>query len=319
MTRPTTLVLGTRGSPLALWQARHVSALLERADPGLAVDLTIIRTEGDRVADRPFGDMPGRGFFVKEIEDALLERRIDLAVHSLKDLPTEQPRGLSVAAVLPRHDPRDALLSVEGWSFAEIPGGTVVATGSPRRRSQLLHARPDLGVCFVRGNVDTRILKLREGQFGAMVLALAGVERLGISEVPIRPIPIDVCLPAVGQGAVAVETRDADDATRRRVTTLTDPVTLRCALAERAFLSRLGGGCLAPAAAHARIVEGRILVDAMVGDPDGRRLLRSRAEGNPEDGCRLAEDLADGLLAAGGDSILRDARLAAPGGSVPRA
>jgi hydroxymethylbilane synthase len=319
MDRTTTAVLGTRGSPLALWQARHVAARLERANPGLAVELAIIKTEGDRVTDRPFGDMPGRGFFVKEIEDALLDRRIDLAVHSLKDLPTEQPPGLAIAAVLERHDPRDALLSVEGWSFAEVPAGTMVATGSPRRRSQLLHARPDLGACLVRGNVDTRIRKLREGRFGAMVLALAGVERLGIREVPVRPLPIDVCLPAVGQGAVAVEARDDDDATRGRVSSLTHDDTLRCARAERAFLGRLGGGCLAPATAHARIVEGRIFLDAMVGDPDGRRLLRSHAEGLPEEGSKLAEELADRLLAAGGDSILRDARLPAPGGPAPTA
>ena len=312
-------MLGTRGSPLALWQARHVSRLLERASPGLAVELAIIKTEGDRVADRPFGDLKGRGFFVKEIEDALLEGRIDLAVHSLKDLPTEQPRGLEVAAVLPRHDPRDALLSVEGWSFAEIPARTVVATGSPRRRSQLLHARPDLATCLVRGNVDTRIRKLREGRFGAMVLALAGVERLGISEVPIRPIPTEVCLPAVGQGAVAVECRERDDAIRRRLATLTDSETLLCVLAERAFLRRLGGGCLAPATAHARIVDGRILLDAMVGDPDGGRLLRDRAEGGSEDGARLGEGLADRLLAAGGEAILTDARSAAPGGAATQA
>ena len=246
MASSTRLVVGTRGSPLALWQARHVSSRLESANPGLAVELLVIKTEGDRVTDRPFGDMPGRGFFVKEIEEALEARRIDLAVHSLKDMPTEQPGGLVIGAVLNRHDPRDALLSVEGWSFAEIPNGTLVATASPRRRSQLLHARPDLGMCLVRGNVDTRIRKLREGQFGAMVLALAGVERLGLDEVPLRPIPIDVCLPAVGQGAVAVETRSDDATTRGFVETLTDAATLQCVLAERAFLNRLGGGCLNP-------------------------------------------------------------------------
>jgi hydroxymethylbilane synthase len=311
------LVLGTRGSPLALWQADDVATRLEQANPGLEVELAIIKTEGDRVTDRPFGDMPGRGFFVKEIEEALLERKIDLAVHSLKDLPTEQPERLAIAAVLARHDPRDALLSVAGWAFSEIPPGTIVATGSPRRRSQLLHARPDLGMCLVRGNVDTRIRKLREGQFGAMVLALAGIERLGIREVPLRPIPIEICLPAVGQAAVAVETRKDDVTTRGFVLGLTDATTLQCVLAERAFLSRLGGGCLAPAAAHARIDGGRIVLDAIVGDPDGRRLLREHAEGGVDDGCRLAEDLADRLLAAGGDAILRDARAAAGGVAPP--
>jgi hydroxymethylbilane synthase len=310
-------ILGTRGSPLALWQARHVAARLEQAHAGLSVELLIIKTEGDRVTDRPFGEMPGRGFFVKEIEDALLDRTIDLAVHSLKDLPTEQPAGLGIAAVLERHDPRDAVLSVAGWRFAEVPAGTTVATGSPRRRSQLLNARPDLGMCLVRGNVDTRIRKLREGQFGAMVLAMAGVERLGITEVPLRPIPIEICLPAVGQGAVAVETRADDAGTRGFVESLVHAETLLCVTAERAFLHRLGGGCLAPTTAHARIEGSEVVVDAMVGDPDGRRLLRDRSRGQLRDGCRLAEDLADRLLAAGGDVILRDARAVAGGGPPP--
>lgn len=313
----THVVLGTRGSPLALWQSHHVADRLQRLHPGLEVELLIIRTEGDRVTDRPFGDMPGRGFFVKEIEDALLEGRIDLAVHSLKDLPTEQPDRLSLAAVLTRHDPRDAVLSVEGWRFSDIPEGTEVATGSPRRRSQLLHARPDLRMTLVRGNVDTRVRKLREGRFGAMILALAGVERLGIREVPARPIPVEVSLPAVGQGAVAVETRTDDAPTRRLVEPLTDPTTLVAVRAERAFLQRLGGGCLAPATAHAWMEGGRLRLEAMVGDPDGVRLLRDGEIGSASEGEAMGERLADRLLAAGGERILRDARSSAGGTGAP--
>jgi hydroxymethylbilane synthase len=302
------LVLGTRGSPLALWQALHVSRLLESAHEGLAVELRIIKTEGDRVTDRPFGDMPGRGFFVKEIEEALQDGSIDLAVHSLKDLPTDQPEGLVVGAVLARHDARDALLSVEGWTLADLPARTVVATGSPRRRSQMMHARPDLVMGLVRGNVDTRIRKLREGQFGAMVLAMAGVERLGLRQVPLRPIPVEVCVPAVGQGAIAVETRESDSSTRGLVEMLTDAPTRAAVQAERAFLARMGGGCLAPTTAYARIEDGVMRIDAMVGDPNGARVIRDREEGSPDQGAALGRRVAERLLAAGGDRILRDAR-----------
>ncbi len=310
------LRLGTRGSALALWQAHHVAGLLRGQHGGLEIELVLIRTEGDRVTDRPFGDMPGRGFFVKEIEDALLSRRADLAVHSLKDMPTDQPPGLRIAATLARHDPRDALLSVEGWELGEVPRGALVATGSPRRRSQILHARPDLRMSMVRGNVDTRVRKLREGQFSAMVLALAGIERLGVRDVPSRPIATDVCLPAVGQGVVAIEVREDDARARRFVEPLTDAASRVAVRAERAFLARLGGGCLAPATAHARALEGRLVVEAMVGDPDGTRLLRRRVEGDPDRAEALGEALAVRLHEEGGEAILRDARAAAGGGNA---
>lgn len=303
-----TLRLGTRGSPLALWQARHVAARLTGAHPGLVVDIVVIKTQGDQRTDVPLGAVGGKGVFVREIEDALLDRSIDFAVHSLKDMPTEQPDGLVLTAFLERHDPRDALLTTAGFEFAELPDATLVATGSPRRRSQLRHARPDLGMTLVRGNVDTRIRKLKEGGFGAMVLAVAGVERLGIAEVPLRPIPVSVSLPAVGQGAIAVEARIDDAATRRALEVLDHAPTATCTAAERAFLRRLGGGCLAPATAHAVLEGARIRVEAMVGDPDGRRLLREGEEGPASEGDAIGERLADRLLARGGDAILRDAR-----------
>ena len=305
------LRLGTRGSALALWQSRHVAGRLEAAHTGLTVELQVIKTEGDRHVEAALEVIGGKGLFVKEIEEALLEGRVDLAVHSMKDMPTEQPAGLSFGAVPLRHDSRDALLTTDGRDLPELAAGTDVATGSPRRRSQLLHARPDLRMIQVRGNVDTRVRKLREGRFGAMVLAVAGIERLGI-DVPRRPLPLSVCIPAVGQGALAIETRSDDARVRRLVGVLDHGDTARAVAAERAFLHRLGGGCLAPAAAHARAVEGLLHMDAMVGDTDGSRVLRDAIDGAAADAERLGESLAERLLSAGGDAILRAARESAP-------
>jgi hydroxymethylbilane synthase len=307
---PTHLTLGTRGSPLALWQSRHVAALLEAAHPGLRVELLIIKTEGDasQKADVPLTQGDGKGIFVREIEDAMLEKRIDLAVHSLKDLPTEQPRGLVVTATLERADPRDGLLAPGGLDLENLALGTVVATGSPRRRAQLLHVRPDLRMTLVRGNVDTRVRKLKEGQFGAMVLAMAGVTRLGIDAMPIRAIPFEVSLPAPGQGAIAIETREDDAPTRLAIAPLDHPATFAAVRAERGFLAGLGGGCLAPAAAFGRIENGRMILDGMVGDPDGRRRLRDHVEGDPDTPEALGMALAKRVLERGGDAILRDAR-----------
>lgn len=310
---PSHLRLGTRGSPLALWQARHVASRLEGLHPGLAVELVLIKTGGDQISTVAMSQVGGKGIFVKEIEDALLAGEIDLAVHSSKDLPTEQPDGLVLSAFLERHDPRDTLLSVEGRDIDDLPAGTVVATGSPRRRCQILHRRPDLRMTLVRGNVDTRVRKLQDRQFGAMVLAVAGIERLGITAVPSRPIAAEICLPAVGQGAVAVETRSADAATRLAVEPLSHGPTAAAVQAERAFLRRLGGGCLAPAAAHARVADGGIRIDAIVGDPDGRRLLRNDVEGVVSRGEALGETLAARLLEAGGEGILLDARAGSDG------
>jgi hydroxymethylbilane synthase len=312
---PARLRLGTRGSPLALWQSRHVAALLEAAHPGLQVELIVIKTEGDasQKADVPLTQGDGKGIFVREIEDAMLERRIDLAVHSLKDLPTEQPAGLVVTATLERADPRDGLLAPGAPALEQLPVGTVVATGSPRRRAQILHVRPDLRMTLVRGNVDTRVRKLKEGQFGAMVLAMAGVTRLGIDAMPIRPIPFEISLPAPGQGAIAIETREDDAGTRSAMVPLDHPATFAAVRAERGFLAGLGGGCLAPAAAHGRIEGGRMLLDGMVGDPDGRRRLRDRVEGDPDAPEALGRELAKRILARGGDAILKDARTALQG------
>ncbi len=303
------LVLGTRGSPLALRQARHVAELLRQAHGGLTVEERIVRTEGDIQQAIPLG--PGdRGVFVRAIEEKLLAGEIDVAVHSLKDLPTRQPEGLVIAAVPEREDPRDGLLSLEGWSFEEVPQGTLVATGSFRRRAQLLHARPGLRMVPVRGNVGSRIRKLREREFGAAVLAMAGIRRLKIDQPPCLPIAVDLCLPAVGQGALAVQVRRSDHAARELAGGLDHDATRAAVEGERSFLRRLGGGCLAPATAYAVVEGGSVRMEAAVGDPDGVKLIRERGSGAVEDAAALGEELAERMLRAGAGELMRpDGRL----------
>jgi hydroxymethylbilane synthase len=289
---------------------------LRRHHRSLEITERILKTEGDETQQGPgaVAALGTVGVFVRRIEQALLADEVDLAVHSLKDMPTEQPDGLGVAAVLERHDPLDALISKEGWTLQEIPEGTRVGTGSPRRRCQLLHHRPDLRFVPIRGNVDTRLRKLDQGEVGALVLAVAGLERLGLDRVPMRPLDSSICVPAVGQGALAVEIRDDDRSTADLVAALNHPPTMARVEAERAFLRRLGGGCLAPATAHARITQGRLHVEAVVGDPDGRALLVERESGDLEDAGIIGGRLAERLLVAGAERILREARMLDPQG-----
>jgi hydroxymethylbilane synthase len=294
------LRLGSRGSPLARWQANHVAETLRGLWPGLVVDIVIIKTEGDLSTDTPRPASFGKGIFVKAIEDALLEGTIDLAVHSLKDLPTETPAGLALAAIPPRHDARDALVCRSARHVSDLPANALVATGSPRRRCQLLHARNDLRFTPVRGNVDTRLRKLDEGPFDALILAVAGIERLGLTAAPYAPIPFSVCLPAPGQGALAIEIRADDAATRRHVRPLDDDETARCVAAERAFLATLGAGCLAPAGAFAAITGGTLTLEAMLGTPDGTGLKRDRLHGAARDAEAVGAALAGRFLDQGG-------------------
>ena len=286
------LRLGSRGSLLARWQADHVAERLRGAWPGIVVDIVVIKTEGDVSTDVSRSASFGKGIFVKEIEDALLRGRIDLAVHSLKDLPTETPPGLVLAAIPERHDARDALVCRSARRVADLPHEALVATGSPRRRCQLRNVRKDLRFADVRGNVDTRLRKLDAGEFDALVLAVAGIERLGLTDAPYAPIPFSLCLPAPGQGALAIETRADDPATRDRVAPLGDPATTRCVAAERGFLAALGAGCLAPAGAVATIDGDTLLLDAMVGAPDGTTQKRDRIEGPAGDAEALGAALA---------------------------
>jgi hydroxymethylbilane synthase len=303
------IVIGTRGSALALWQARHVAALLRERHPGLEVTEEIVRTDGDADEDSDVSQFEATGVFVRALERALLAGAIDLAVHSLKDLPTDQPTGLMVVAVPPRHDARDALVSLGGWELHEVPPGTVVGTSSPRRRAQLLHARPDLQVQPLRGNVDTRVQRLRDGRYGALLLAVAGLERLGIRDVGVQPLRPELCLPAVGQGALAVEARVDDRATLEIAAVLHHEPTAVAVTAERAFFRRLGGGCLAPAAAYARFVHKMLTVEALVGEPDGHALLMECETGAAADAAVIGARLAERLLVAGGRQMLERARL----------
>ena len=310
------LVLGTRGSALALWQARHVAARLRNKNPGLEVEEQIIKTEGDQNM-KVLGATSARGVFVREIEEALLSGRIDLAVHSLKDLPTAQPDGLHLVAVSERHDPRDAIMSPEGYDLDALPRGTVLGTGSFRRRTQLLHYRPDLVIRPVRGNLQTRMRKLREKRYDALVLALAGVQRLAIDDIPVRPIPEARCLPAVGQGILGLETRVDDQSANRVVQVLEHAATRKVVQAERSFLHHLGGGCLAPATGFATWEGDRLLVRAVVGDPDGVTVLEDRETGASDQAEDIGRRLAERMLKAGAARMLEQAREAAEEAEPP--
>jgi hydroxymethylbilane synthase len=296
--------IGTRGSALALRQAGMVAAGLRRAWPGLAVDLVVIRTSGDRLAQAHLAEVGGKGLFVKEIEEALLDGRVEVAVHSLKDLPSAIPHGLTLAAFPPREEPRDVLVSGRAAAVADLPAAARVGTSSPRRRVQLLALRRDLAVEPIRGNVETRLRKLDEGAYDAIVLAAAGLRRLGIERADATLVSPDEMLPAVGQGTLAVEVREADGETAKLVATLDDASTRAATEAERAFLAAMGGTCTTPLAAHAWFEEGRLRLSAFVATPDGGRVLQdgSTLNGGPPAG--LGQLVADRMLARGAAEII---------------
>ena len=289
---PPRLVIGSRGSRLALWQAEWVKGELGRH--GYFADIEIIKTTGDRITDVPLAQVGTKGLFTKEIEEALLAGRVDLAVHSLKDLPTELPAGLRLGAVPRREDPRDVLVSRDGRRLAELPAGARVGTSSLRRSAQLRHARPDLDLEPVRGNLDTRLRKLEEGQFAALLLAAAGLRRLGWEARITEYLEPEVMCPAIGQGALGIEARTDDAATLDALAHLDDRAARLETAAERALLAGLGGGCQVPFGGFARLQhDGRLLLGGVVASPDGRRLFRASGEGtDPEElGARLAEQL----------------------------
>jgi hydroxymethylbilane synthase len=283
------------------------------AAAGSPVRLEMIHTSGDRLAARSLADIGGKGVFVKEIEQALLDRRVDLAVHSLKDLPTEQPDGLTISCVPPREDPRDVLVPRGGGGLAGLRHGAAVGTGSPRRACQIRALRADLEIRDLRGNVDTRIEKLRRGDYDAIVLALAGLRRLGLA-VDGTVLDLDQMLPAVGQGAMAVEIRSADQELAAILAPLHDDATARAVRAERALLRGLGGGCQAPIAAVGTLRGDRLELRAMVGDPQGRLLLRDRLEGPAADPEAAGERLARALLDRGAADLVRRSAAAPPEG-----
>ena len=295
------LRLGTRASALALAQARFVATRLERT--GCVVEIVSMHTEGDRRVDARLTDVGGKGLFVREIEEALLAGDIDLAVHSLKDLPAAVPAGLALVAFPEREDARDVLVTRSPGRFVDLRPGAVVGTSSPRRRAIALSLRPDLDVQPLRGNVDTRLRKLQEGAGDAIVLAAAGLLRLGITAEHVDALDPEVFVPAVGQGVLAVEGRADDARTAGLLRTIDHGPTRACALAERAFLARLGASCLTPMAAHARLQGDVLRVSALVASEDGRCILREQTRGGPADAVALGLAVAERLLARGAADI----------------
>ncbi len=301
------LTIGTRGSALARWQTDEVIRQLQSAWPGLDCCTHLMTTSGDRILDTPLPEIGGKGLFTEELEDALRSGEIDLAVHSLKDLPVDNAPGLTIGAICARQDARDVLISRSGWTLDTLPHGARVGTSSLRRSAQLLAARPDLTLLPLRGNVDTRIRKAMQGDYDAIVLAAAGVLRLGLDAHITEFLPFDMMLPAPGQGAMAVQCR-ADDATTRELVAAIDNAASRAAVtAERAFLQCLGGGCSAPVAAYAQCqisnLKSQISIAGWVASTDGRRVIRVKGEGT--DPLSLGAELAHEALAWGAGELLR--------------
>ena len=298
------LTIGTRQSLLALWQSNHIAALLREKYPECEVVLKKIVTKGDRILDVPLAQIGGKGLFTKEIETELADGTIDRAVHSLKDMPTVLPEGLCLTAITERANVGDAFVSNKYASFEELPLGAVIGTSSLRRKAQLLAARPDLQIMDLRGNVDTRLRKLDEGLYDAIILAAAGLERLGHGDRITALIPPDVCLPAVGQGALAIEARTADDEVRSMLEFLNDLPTKQSTDAERAFLGLLEGGCQVPIGVHADVAGEQIKIEAIIAALDGSTVLRDTITGKAEDAVALGQQLGKKMLAAGGQEIL---------------
>ncbi len=323
--------IGTRGSKLALWQAEWVKAEIQMVDPGIDVRLIKIKTTGDMILDVPLAQVGGKGLFVKEIEESILRNDVDIAVHSMKDVPTDFPAGLHLSAICEREDPRDAFISqvqspkFKVQSFKDLPQGARIGTSSLRRSSQLLNMRPDLQITQLRGNLDTRLRKLDEGQFDAIILAAAGVKRLGLQNRITEILPFEVSLPAIGQGAIGIECRADDEIINKIVGALNHKETSIAVRAERAFLRKLEGGCQVPIAAYARIehrAEGKeqraqndsslvtrhslLIMDGLVGSIDGKRLVKGHIEGSPEDYESLGNRLAEDLLSRGAQEILAE-------------
>ncbi len=314
---PDLIRIASRGSELALWQANAVREAIVAAHPGLEVEIEVIRTTGDRILDVPLARIGDRGLFTKEIDAALLEGRADVAVHSLKDVPTRVPDGLSLAAVSEREDPRDVLLLRPDLSggLLDLPSGARIGTSSLRRRSQLRALRPELEVLDLRGNLNTRLGKLDAGEYEGILLAAAGVLRLGWRDRISEWLAPDVWLPAVGQGALAIMTRADDERMRDRLRSLDHADTVAAVSAERAFLRTLEGGCQVPIAALARVEEEELALDGLVADLEGRVLLRRRMRGSRGDAAAIGRRLAGELLELGAGDVLDEVRRAS---GVPR-
>ena len=302
--RARALRIGTRGSALAIWQAEHVAARISELEGAPPVELVRIKTEGDRVQDVALSKLPGKAFFTRELEQAILDGRVDMAVHSLKDLETRMPPGLEIAAVLERGDPKDVLVARQGLRLSNLPDGATVGTSSLRRRAFMIRWRSDLNIRDLRGNVPTRIRKLDEGGYDAIVLAAAGIRRLGLEERITDELPDSVLLPAVAQGAIAVQVREGDDRVSRWIRPLDHPETRAATTAERALLRRVEGGCQVPLGAHATVVGNEVRLRAAVADLDGASSVAGEHVGSVADPAGAGTELADDLLDRGAGEIL---------------
>jgi len=311
MSGRTSIILGSRGSELALWQTRWVQHELTRLHPTLNIKVQVIKTQGDKILDAPLSKIGDKGLFTKELERALLDHRVDIAVHSLKDIPTQIEEGLTIAAICERENVSDVFISHPNRKhahLADVPLGGTIATGSLRRKCQLLRIRPDLEIADIRGNLGTRIEKLAASPWDGMLLAKAGVSRLGRSELISEVLSPQEFLPAVGQGALAIETRKKDDKVVLLLHFLDHLATRRATLGERALLRRLEGGCQIPIGAYGRIEGDTFKLDAFIGSLDGKRSVRSSIEGSPDASEQLGVTLAEKLLANGGEAILEEIR-----------
>ncbi len=299
---PSVLRIGSRGSPLALVQAREVQSRLAKACglPPERIEITVIRTTGDAIQDRPLAEAGGKGLFTKEIEEALLAGAIDLAVHSSKDMPTVLPAGLVLAAFLPREDARDAFIGRAAKTLRDLPGGAVIGTASLRRQALVKHLRPDLKIVPLRGNVETRLRKLEAGDFDGTVLAVAGLKRLGLLAAATSLLNADEFIPAVGQGAIGIETRDDDAKTRTLVAAINDADTATALAAERAFLAVLDGSCRTPIGGHARVNGNSVRFRGLIAKPDGSEVLDVAREGRRADAAKLGADAGHDLKARAG-------------------
>lgn len=314
------IIIATRGSKLALWQAEWVKTQLKEIEPRIDIELKKIKTTGDVILDVPLAKVGGKGLFVKEIEEALLRKEADLAVHSMKDVPTDLPKGLHISAICKREDPRDALIT-QISNFNDLPKGARIGTSSLRRMCQLMNVRPDLKITQLRGNLDTRIRKLDEGQFDAIIVAAAGVKRLGMAERIAQILSTDISLPAIGQGAIGIECRSDDDYINNLLKRLNHAETAVCVKAERAFLKKLEGGCQVPIAAYAKLIQQgsgvrdeadcelsadscQLVIDGLVGSVSGDKIIRSYIKGHPNDAEQLGIKLAEDLLSRGAREIL---------------
>jgi len=300
------IVIATRQSPLALWQAEHVQRRLREAHPGLEVELLKMTTQGDIILDTPLAKIGGKGLFVKELEEGLLDGRADIAVHSMKDVPVELPDGLHLPVILNREDPRDAFVSNNYDSFEALPQGARLGTSSLRRQCQLSALRPDLKVTSLRGNVGTRLRKLDEGEYDAIILAAAGLMRLELTERITAKISTDTCLPAIGQGAVGIECRCDDPRVNDLIRVLDDETTHIRVAAERALNHRLEGGCQVPIGGHAEIDGNTLRLRALVGSPDGAEIITGEVSGTLDEAEKMGVALADDLLSRGADRILKE-------------